>query len=448
MNTPLQHFSQIWPSFASALVNHLWQSTLFAIAVAALIQILHKNQARVRYWTWLAASVKFLIPFSALTAVGNYFAVPHTSVATNRFYLEVEEAVVAPANSVVLFQRLTHLLPAVLCALWIGGFLAIAAVWCVRWRRIAIGIRHAVPLAEGREVSMLRRMERIAGIRTPIALLASRDSLEPGIFGIARPILVWPAGISGRLDDGHLQAILAHEVWHVRRRDNLAAAIHMMVEALFWFHPLVWWLGARLVEERERACDEQVVALGSEKKIYAESILKVCEFCVQSPLACVAGVTGADLKKRMEAIMNQNVAKRLDFGRKLLLSIAGFSAIGLPVIFGLMHATPARAGSNVQSDHAAPVQASRDEMQALILKKVPPQYPEGAKKDHVQGTVVLKATIGKEGDVENLRPISGPTALAWAAIEAVKQWKYKPYMQNGQPVEVETQITVNFTLVK
>ena len=69
---------------------------------------------------------------------------------------------------------------------------------------------------------------------------------------------------------------MAHEVCHVRRRDNLTAALHMLVEAAFWFHPLVWWLGARLVAERERACDEAVLRLGRRPEAYAEGILKVC----------------------------------------------------------------------------------------------------------------------------------------------------------------------------
>ena len=118
------------------------------------------------------------------------------------------------------------------------------------------------PLSQGREVDALRRLGQIAGVRTPIRLLFSQDSVEPGIFGIVRPALVWPAGISQHPAPAHLEAIVAHEVWHVRRRENLAAAIHMVVEAFFWFHPLVWWLGTRLVEERERACDEEVLKLG------------------------------------------------------------------------------------------------------------------------------------------------------------------------------------------
>ena len=59
----------------------------------------------------------------------------------------------------------------------------------------------------------------------------------------------------------------------------------MLVEAMFWFHPLVWWIGARLVEERERACDEEVLSLGSEPRVYAEGILNVCKLYVESPLA-------------------------------------------------------------------------------------------------------------------------------------------------------------------
>lgn len=121
-------------------------------------------------------------------------------------------------------------------------------------------------------------------------------SLEPGIFGMVRPVLIWPERVSERFDNAQLEAVIAHELGHVRRRDNLAAAVHMLVEGIFWFHPLVWWLGARLAEERERACDEDVVAFGSEPRVYAESILKTCEFCLESPLACISGVTGADLK--------------------------------------------------------------------------------------------------------------------------------------------------------
>ena len=87
-----------------------------------------------------------------------------------------------------------------------------------------------------------------------------------------------------RLTPAQFEGVVAHELCHIRRRDNLTASVHMVVEALFWFHPLVWWIGARMVEERERACDEAVLSLGSEPVEYAEGILSVCRSYLESPL--------------------------------------------------------------------------------------------------------------------------------------------------------------------
>jgi protein TonB len=81
-----------------------------------------------------------------------------------------------------------------------------------------------------------------------------------------------------------------------------------------------------------------------------------------------------------------------------------------------------------------------------LTKKVQPQYPPLARQARIQGSVVLRALISKTGQIENLQVVSGHPMLTSSAIQAVKQWQYKPYILNGQPVEVETNITVNFTL--
>jgi uncharacterized protein (TIGR03435 family) len=353
-----KYLSEMWAAAAPAVGNHLWQSTLFAVVAGSLTMVLRKNRARARYWLWLAASLKFLIPFSLLVGIGT--RVIGSDLGWSRaagqskaeFYFAMDEfsqPFTQPAVRVVsrgvpavsqFSTSVMHFLPALLVTAWLCGFLAVILIWCVRWRRISAAMRGATPMREGREVDALRRAEHAGRIRKRIEMLVSRASLEPGIFGIVRPVLVWPRGISERLADPHLEAILAHEVWHVRRRDNLFAALHMLVEAIFWFHPVVWYLGTRIVEEREVACDEEVLELGSERKVYAESILKICEFCVGSPLACVSGVTGADLKKRIVRIMTLDVTHKLDFGKKFLLGAAGFAALAVPVVFGLAHAMP------------------------------------------------------------------------------------------------------------
>src|SRR5256886_4750463 len=360
-----EYLSAMWTASAAALGDHLWQSTLFAVVAGLLTLILRDNHARARYWLWLAASMKFLIPFSLLVALGSHLPWSRGSAGTKAgvYFEEVSQPFSQPAMTVIsratpstVSPSVIHVLPGLLAAAWLCGFLVVLSVWYLRWRGISVAIREAVPLREGREVEALRRIGCITGMQQRIELLSSRASLEPGIFGIAQPVLVWPEGISERLDDAHLEAILAHELWHVRRRDNLAASMHMVVEAIFWFHPLVWWLGARLVEERERACDEEVLESGSDRHVYAESILKICEFCVESPLDCVSGVTGADLKKRIVRIMTERVARKLDLSRKLLLTAAGLVVVTVPLVVGLLHASESRAESLAQNTNAlAPV---------------------------------------------------------------------------------------------
>jgi len=355
-----EYLSSAWSALAPAVGNHLWQSTLFAIAAGLLTMLFRQHNARTRHALWLAASLKFLVPFSLLVSLGHRFASAPAAASSVRpeLYFAVEEISrpftrlgvrVTSAHAPSLFSAILPRLTGALVAIWLLGFLTVVLIWSLRWLRTAAALRHAVPLREGRELAMLRRMEHVGGIHKPLDMLLSPTSLEPGIFGIAHPVLIWPEGISEHLDDLHLEAVLAHEVWHIRRRDNLFAALHMLVEAVFWFYPLVWWLGVRLIDERERACDEEVVALGNDRQIYAESILRVCEFCLGSPLPCVSGVTGADLKKRMVHIMNDRILHQLGFAKKLLLTAAAFAAIAVPVTFGLLKATPSQAQSQASS---------------------------------------------------------------------------------------------------
>ncbi|MGD0497354.1 MAG: M56 family metallopeptidase [Bryobacteraceae bacterium] len=379
--------------------NHLWQSTGFAAVAVLLALALRANHARVRYWLWMAASVKFLVPFSVLAAVGSYLGrwlVPATPVA--RLPLVVGQIVqpfapvqggvlrVAPSVPALGFAQL---LPGLLLAIWFCGFAVVVVYGWTRWRRVAAVVRASAPLREGREAEALRRavvgqagsLRRVGNPpqrRLPtgaqlaklphIDLVSSTARLEPGIFGIFRPVLWLPAGIGERLGDAELEAILAHELCHARRRDNLAAAVHMAVEAVFWFHPLVWWLGARLVEERERACDEEVVRLGGEPQIYAESILKVCEFYLASPVRCVAGVTGGELKKRIEGIMTNRFMRRLSFGKRLMLGALVAVAMAWPIAIGVVNAQAGRP----QAQTGTPAPAA---FEVASIKPVDPNVP-------------------------------------------------------------------------
>lgn len=114
------------------------------------------------------------------------------------------------------------------------------------------------------------------------------------------------------------------------------------------------------------------------------------------------------------------------------------------VIGGIIGQTQTTAVPKVATPQR--VRVSQGVSEGLLIHRVQPMYPQLARQARIAGTVVLQASIGKDGAIQNLRLVSGHPMLAPAAIEAVKQWKYRPYFLNGEPVEVDTQITVNFTL--
>jgi len=329
--------------YAVPIANHLWQSTLFAVAIWILTLMLRNNRAAVRHGLWLAASVKFLVPFSLFVTIGSQFQWKTTFEPPPRSVSFVVETISYPFTTSGPSIASPTPTPAVktspwlaFAAVWILGFAVSIVSWFIQWQRVSRAMRHATRL----------------NLDAPIPVLSCGKNVEPGVFGILKPVLLLPDGILNRLSPPQLQVVLAHELCHVRRRDNMTAAIHMFVAALFWFHPLVWWIKARLVEEQERACDQEVLQMGGDAQTYAESILRICEFTLASPLLCVSGITGSDLKKRIENIMRRGVADKMNLRRRLLLTVAGVAAIVVPIAIGMLNAPAIQAKAQ---DSAGPV---------------------------------------------------------------------------------------------
>ncbi len=322
----------------AALLDHLWQSTLVAALAALLALALHNNSARVRFWLWFAASMKFLVPFAALAALGESLArlLQVTVTAPPRLLAmaPAAERLSAPATMLAVPEAAAGVSLALLLGLvWALGFAAVLGIQLIRSLRLRRLLR------EAHDVEM--------SLPALIKVKTSASLLEPGLVGIFKPVVLLPQGLMARLSHGEIQSILAHELTHLRRRDNLTAAVHMLVEALFWFYPLVWLIGARLIAERERACDEGVLARGHDREVYAGGILKVCKFCLQSPLACAPGVSGGNLGLRVRQIMTAPDAARLAAPKKLMLISAAMLTLTVPVMAGLVAAPLPQAINDV-----------------------------------------------------------------------------------------------------
>ena len=345
-----------WPvslsEFFTLAADHVWQSTLFAGLAALVALALRHYSASLRYWIWLAASLKFMVPFAALIVLGGitswrsievvpYQEAPLLLETVGQPFSRDAISVASPASRDTTASW-SDRLPLVAISLWAGGTLLFLLRGLRDWERMRRLVCRGEPLTAGREVALLRAMEgeHASAPRRTLPIIASATSLEPGVFGIVRPVLLWPRAIAEHLTDDQMAAILAHELTHLRRHDNLTALIHLVVQAVFWFYPPVWWIGARLIHERERACDEAVIQRGSEREIYAESILKTCQFFLESPLPCVAGVTGSDLKKRIEQIMTHDTTPAVAAWKRALLTVGGVLAFITPVAVGALNPPP------------------------------------------------------------------------------------------------------------
>jgi len=314
----------------ASLANHLWQSTLVVAFVWLVTLALRRHDPRVRCWLWVAASVKFFLPFSWLIGLGamvEWRTAPPIARPAATF---VMQEILAPPllyTSAPQIPQDTNIGRWVALGLWLAGTAVVCFWWGRQWRPMRSALRNATPL-------LLDPGCDAGGL----TVMSSPLAFEPGVVGVLRPVLLMPEGLVDRLTRAQLDAILEHERAHIRAHDNLLAVVHMAVEAVFWFHPLVWWIERRMIDERERACDEAVVRAGKRPADYAEGILAVCRWSLESPVMCVSGVTGSDLRTRIDAILANRLGRRLHLTGRVLLAGAALIVLGGPVGIGLLDA--------------------------------------------------------------------------------------------------------------
>jgi bla regulator protein blaR1 len=259
--------------------------------------------------------------------------------------------------------------PECLGAIWLAVALVLLFSWVRRWRGLRLVARGANRLP----------------FEFVVPAFSSSSAMQPGVLGLFRPVILLPEGITDSLTPAQLDSILTHELRHIRYCDNLTAALHMCVEVLFWFHPVVWWIGAKLMDERERDCDEAVLRQGGQPGEYARGIVRICEAYFEWPLACATGVGGSDLKRRVREIMTWRGSMPLTFRRKAVLTAAAVATVSLPFVIGIVRAQTVRAqpefevvsihpstsGSNlVNLVHIQPTRGGRLVMENVSLRLV------------------------------------------------------------------------------
>jgi hypothetical protein len=234
--------------------------------------------------------------------------------------------------------RLTPVLPESalrwVLPLWLAGVAVLTAMHLGGWRRLRRLRRAAAPIADRRWRAALKSLSRRLGVRRRVALLTAAVD-GPAVVGWLRPAILVPAGMVLAVPPAHLEALLAHELAHVRRWDFAVNLLQAAVETLLFYHPAVWWISRQVRLEREACCDRAAAAACSGRALYARALAEL-EERRRRPLRLAPALATSDLPERMRRLAG--VPPRLGAAPALLVA---------PLVLGLALAALAPARTSL-----------------------------------------------------------------------------------------------------
>jgi TonB family protein len=421
-------------ALSAALLHFVWQGTLVACLLWITLSMLRHRTANQRY----AASCVALALMAALPVVtawmlyGHSAVIPISSAMSTGTSLEVYAARIARQSPLLAWIAMWRqwALPA-----WSVGVLVFAL-------RLVIGCRHVAALrrlgqaAEGQlaeTVALLaRRMKATRAIRVLISSMAE----GPSVIGWLKPAILLPAATLAGLEPEQLEAVLAHEIAHIRRHDYLVNLGQTMVETLLFYHPAVWWASSRIRHERELCCDDAAVAVCGDAIAYARALtslerLRVTPGVTTAPQLALGSAGGSLVYRirRLAGVTQEIGPSKLPGIAALALGLAGFATT--------VHWAKAQQMAQQQPIAEEWGITVTSTGQLLHRNRVP--YPEATYRDGIQGTVTLEATLDQSGNVTDARVLSGPPELRKPALQAVLQWQFA----DGRAGETE-QVSVTF----
>jgi TonB family protein len=288
----------------------------------------------------------------------------------------------------------------------------------------------------------------------PDAELATSTGVSgPATLGITHKLVLLPPAMRVTLPAPELHTAIAHEFAHMRRHDFLKNLLYELISLPVRFHPFLSLTRESLTESREMVCDQLAAGL-AEPHQYARSLLRMAALLIDTPPARTPHTIGildsASFERRVMRLTHvPTPPSPLRRAAAIVCSVLLGAGITATTIALSVHVDALAAGDEHHpSQPNGPINVKADIMQNLVVHKVTPVYPPEAKKARIQGKVLLDAIIGKTGEVENLKVVSGEPMLQQSAMDAVRQWTYKPFLLNGDPVEVKTTITVLYSLKK
>jgi beta-lactamase regulating signal transducer with metallopeptidase domain len=445
--------------FWTGMIDHLWQASILLGALFLLEKGLRRAPARIIHTIWIIGLIRVILPFSILKdlALELLEKVRPEGAATELLLIPSESALAAVINPSGALSGLgreaPHRFELALIAvtlLWAGVTLILLIRTIRDLMRAGTGSGERLDRIESEEAERLKRICILQGIGIDKVKLTC-EKLMPGVIGVLRPRIIIPALLAGSLDDIELAAILLHEENHRRRRDPLRLLLTRLGLAFFHFYPLVYPLARRLHTTAEFDCDEMALRSGIGPLTYAKALTKTLRSGLAPGYAsyAAAGRGVSDLRIRF---------RRLFESRRHEMTLRNRSIITLAVISiiaGLFLPAASTAGG--------------EEIPPQIIKTVDPEYPKEALKAGIYCKLILKVLVDEKGDVKKAEVVDLATftskdekgekstseaagnealykAFEQSVLTAVYKWKFKPATRDGNPVEFEVKVPVDFKL--
>jgi TonB family protein len=432
------------------LLNSLWQvPLLFAAGWLAARALRSSALAEHRVWV-TTLTLQCLVPAASIFPIDwlrTFSLLSWKASHTSQAYVSVTMG----GGSGVAPLPLPAFLLGTVAVLYATVSVYFAARFLWRGMNLSLLRRETMPVRlTGEAAFFWARCSRRFAIED-VAIAASSRVFSPVTMGLRRKLLLLPVAMVDVLPNGDLQTVIAHEFAHMQRNDFMKNLLYELLSLPVAYHPLLWVSRARVMESREMVCDQMATELTGRNE-YAQSLLRLASLLVAGKLYATPhtiGIFDANVFERR--LMNLTEKQKEIQGVRRMVILAACAALGLAICGTAlalgMHASAAPGGGSSSSSKASrQLTVPAAVMSRNLLTKAVPHYPPAAKEAKIQGTVVLSVIIGDDGNVKNIQVISGPNELQQSSIDAVRQWTYKPYLLNGDPVEVKTTVNIIYSL--
>ena len=317
-----------------ALIRFIWQGTLIGAATAVTLRLIDRQKAAARYLV-------------ACCGLGAMLLAPVLTVLTADALEPVQVVSLATAPRDIVSNAAMNRIVSVSVIAWMAG----VAVLSIRLIASYIGIERMRRATQDVDAAVLMRLNALAqrlGVRRTVRVFASNVVRVPAVVGTLRPVILLPISVITGLPAAHLDAVLAHELAHVRRHDYLVNALQAVVETLLFYHPAVWWCSRQIRIEREHCCDDLVVEACGDRVGYATALAQLEELRGLEPMLSL-NATGGRLIDRIRRLLGYSPVN--EHGSTGWIVIAGLTVTVVAVIM-MPTLTLARAddGRAIQQD--------------------------------------------------------------------------------------------------